>query len=49
MRMSEDTDLGVRENQPAHQIVLEVAFNSAPERFLDQAAPSLTPGFKFRR
>ena len=39
MRMSEDADLRVREDQAAHQIVLQIALDRATERLFRQTAP----------
>ena len=44
MRMSEDSDLPVRQNQPAKQVIVQVPFDRASERLLHQAAPCLTFG-----
>src|SRR6188474_676809 len=40
--MREDADLPVRQNQPADQVMLQIAFDRAPERLLHQAAPGFT-------
>jgi hypothetical protein len=42
VRVREDADLPVRQNQPTDQIMLQIAFDCAPERLLHQAAPGLT-------
>src|SRR5215210_165074 len=39
--MGEHSDLRVRENDSAHEIVLEIALDRRAERFLGQAAPGL--------
>ena len=43
VRMSEDADLRVREDQAAHQIVLQIAFDRAPKRLFRQTAPGFAP------
>ena len=42
--MREDADLPVRQNQPTDQIMLQIAFDCAPERLFHQAAPGFTSG-----
>jgi hypothetical protein len=41
VRMGQETDLGIGENDPAQQIVLKAPFDGAPQRLLDQTAPRL--------
>ena len=39
--MRKDADLGVRENETADQIVLQITFERATERFFRETAPGL--------
>src|SRR3954447_9253043 len=42
VRMSENTDLRVRQNKAANQIVLQISFDCESKRFFCQAPPCFT-------
>ena len=45
IRLRQHANLGIREDETAHQIVLQITFNRVPERFLDQTAPRFPGDF----
>ena len=42
MRVREDPDFRIGQDKPADQIILEITFKRATERFLRQAPPCFT-------
>src|SRR5437868_11110493 len=42
MGMGEDADLGIGEDQPSHQIILQVTLDGPAERLFSETAPCLS-------